>query len=297
MHPILRPQTPPRPSYFHLRCADASLIAGIAGVNPYKGTLGSVGFARFAVQVALAYEVDARQLPSDWTTGYWLQGTSSPGNFTGHHIYGTEVFELNTNLRDAIKPYTDGVELSDSAEAAAWRAKYDYAPANAPPAIFYGDVATSDVYFAGRLLCEAFGNVTAQWTEGKGEYAFTAQEDNATLEAMLRAHRAGRVDVGRVVLMRTASDVDREPPNVPAVEAFQAEQGGFGPAVENIFLAGNPVVQGILADWDAKFKHGVQAQDGFLENFDALHTLTGNPVGARRRRSVASRRGKGPMSR
>jgi purine nucleoside permease len=34
--------------------AEVSLIGGIAGVNPYVATLGSVGFARYAVQVALA---------------------------------------------------------------------------------------------------------------------------------------------------------------------------------------------------------------------------------------------------
>lgn len=55
------------------------LIAGIAGVNPYQGTLGSVTFSRFAVQVALQYELDARQMPSNWSTGYWNYGTSRPG--------------------------------------------------------------------------------------------------------------------------------------------------------------------------------------------------------------------------
>jgi len=30
------------------------MIIGIAGINPFEGTLGSVGIARFAVQVALA---------------------------------------------------------------------------------------------------------------------------------------------------------------------------------------------------------------------------------------------------
>jgi purine nucleoside permease len=46
-------------------------IVGIAGINPYQGTLGTAAFARFAVQVALQYELDARQMPSNWTTGYW----------------------------------------------------------------------------------------------------------------------------------------------------------------------------------------------------------------------------------
>jgi purine nucleoside permease len=47
------------------------LIAGIAGVNPYEGTLATAAFSRFAVQVALQYEMDARQMPANWTTGYW----------------------------------------------------------------------------------------------------------------------------------------------------------------------------------------------------------------------------------
>lgn len=45
------------------------LIAGIAGINPKIGTLGSVTFARYAVQVALQYEIDAREIPENFSTG------------------------------------------------------------------------------------------------------------------------------------------------------------------------------------------------------------------------------------
>lgn len=55
------------------------LVAGIAGVNPYHGTLGTAAFARFSVQVGLMYELDARQKPENWTTGYWALGTKAPG--------------------------------------------------------------------------------------------------------------------------------------------------------------------------------------------------------------------------
>lgn len=76
------------------------------------GTLGSAGFARFSVQSGLgaslssrtsllprgrtrrtvptspicpdsalstAYELDARQMPANWSTGYWALGTKAPG--------------------------------------------------------------------------------------------------------------------------------------------------------------------------------------------------------------------------
>lgn len=45
------------------------MVAGIAGINPEVATLGSVTFARYAVQVALQYEFDAREIPDNFTTG------------------------------------------------------------------------------------------------------------------------------------------------------------------------------------------------------------------------------------
>jgi purine nucleoside permease len=38
------------------------MIAGIAGVNPEVATLASVTFAKYAVQVALQYEFDPREI-------------------------------------------------------------------------------------------------------------------------------------------------------------------------------------------------------------------------------------------
>ncbi|KAL1409231.1 hypothetical protein Q8F55_006064 [Vanrija albida] len=269
------------------------LFAGIAGVNPHVATTGSVGLARYAVQVALAYELDARQMPSNWMTGYWIQGTKAPGTLDGANIYGTEVFELNTNLRDRVRALIPAdIKLNDTAAAAAYRASYSYAPANAPPAVFYGDVATADVYFAGSLLAEAFGNITSLWTNNTGTYALSAQEDNASFEAMVRAHQAKRVDFSRVVLLRTASDFDRAPEGKNTYDEFTADQGGFDPAVQNIFVAGNYIVQGILGEWGA-FKGGVKPQEGWLHDADVFHTLATKRAGLQRRGVERRRVGRG----
>jgi purine nucleoside permease len=47
------------------------LSAGIAGVNPHYGTLGTVAFAQYAVQVGLQYQLDSREIPASFngTTG------------------------------------------------------------------------------------------------------------------------------------------------------------------------------------------------------------------------------------
>lgn len=42
-------------------------------------------------------------------------------------------------------------------------------------------------------------------------YCTTAQEDNAILESFLRAAKAGKLDFGRIMLMRTAANVSMRP--------------------------------------------------------------------------------------
>ncbi|KZO97571.1 purine nucleoside permease [Calocera viscosa TUFC12733] len=234
------------------------MIAGIAGGNPYYTTTGSATFAQYAVQVALGYELDAREMPSNWTTGYFGFGTVAPNLYPGlPNWYGTELFELNTNLLARVMDLVKDVKLNDTADAAAWRSKYDFAPANQPPTIVQCDVATSDVWFSGALLSEAMGNITEVWTNGTGKYCTTAEEDNATLESAVRAHLAGMVDYSRFILMRTVSDFDRQPPNITAYDSLTGAQGGFGVAITNIFTAGWPVVKEIVYDWDA-WKDGTE---------------------------------------
>jgi purine nucleoside permease len=46
------------------------LIAGIAGADPEDASLGSAVWAEWVVDGDLAYEIDAREIPPQWTTGY-----------------------------------------------------------------------------------------------------------------------------------------------------------------------------------------------------------------------------------
>lgn len=255
------------------------LIAGIGGINPEVTTVCSVTFARYAVQVALQYEFDPREIPANFSTGYVPQGSSTPDTYPGD-IYGTEVFEVNDALRKLAVEFARTAVLNDSAEAVAYRALYAspsgiYSEGTKPPSVVECDVATSDVYWSGRLLGEAFSNYTKMVTNGTGVYCNTAQEDNATLEALIRAHAAGLVDFSRVIIMRTASDMDRPYPGQAATANLWWEnQGAFRPAVKNIYLAGVKVVEGIVEGWDATFAQGVDATN-YVGNI--LGTIGGTP--------------------
>lgn len=255
------------------------LIAGIGGINPEVTTVSSVTFARYAIQVALQYEFDPREIPANFSTGYVPQGSTTADQYPGD-IYGTEVFEVNDALRKLAVGFARTATLNDSAEAIAYRALYAsedgiYAAGTQPPSVVECDVATSDVYWSGKILGESFSNFTRLVTNGTGLYCNTAQEDNATLEALLRAHVAGLVDFSRIIIMRTASDMDRPYPGQAATSNLWWEnQGAFLPAVQNIYLAGVEVIEGIIDGWDETFEKGVEATN-YVGNI--LGTIGGTP--------------------
>lgn len=191
---------------FDLRSA-YFLFAGIAGVNPRHGTIGSVALARYAVQVALQYEIDPRSLPQEWPTGYISFGRDYPFEYPAV-AYGTEVFEVNDKLRDAAFSLASKATLTDLKEPQEYRSKYSgsvyqHAMAAKAPSVVRCDIATSDVYYSGTKLALAFENTTKIWTNGTGIYCMSAQEDNAALEVLVRGAVEGLVDFARVIIMRT----------------------------------------------------------------------------------------------
>ncbi|KAF3935727.1 hypothetical protein ABW19_dt0208977 [Dactylella cylindrospora] len=256
------------------------LVCGVSGINPHMGTTGSVTFPRFAVQLALQYEIDSRQLPAGgvgFTSGYFTQGTKTfRNNLYPSIIYGTEVFELSRPLRKRAFLAARKARLFDTDAAAKYRLSYPFSPARDPPSVLMCDTGTADVYWTGSILAEAFGNLTTLLTNGTGRYCTTQQEDNAVLGVLVRAAAAKIVDFSRVIILRTASDFDRAPPGVGELyHLLQAPQGGFPGAIANIYLAGVEVIIDILENWDTDFREGIKP-DNYIG--DILNTLK-NPYG------------------
>ena len=239
---------------------------------------------------------------ADHSFRYVPLGSTAPDQYP-QSIYGTEVFEVNDALRELAIGFAKTAVLNDSSDAEAYRANYasnpTYEAGSRPPSVVGCDVATSDVYYSGALLSEAFGNTTKLYTNGSGVYCTTAQEDNATLEALLRGTISKLVDFSRIIVMRTASDFDRPYNGEPdTVNLFYADQGGFEPSVKNIYLAGIKVVEGILNEWHSTFKEGIKAPNyigdilgslGGVPDFGPGSEFNNNPV-KRIKRSLASKR-------
>ncbi|KAK3182517.1 hypothetical protein K4F52_006157 [Lecanicillium sp. MT-2017a] len=269
-------------------------LGGIAGVNPKHATLGSVALARYAVQVALQYEVDPRSLPQNWSTGYIGYGQVSPDKYPSI-TYGTEVLELNAKLRDIAYNLASKATLVDSGAARRFRARYrpSFEKAAEAPTVVKCDVATSDVYYSGTMLAEAFENTTRLWTNGTGESCMSAQEDNAVLEVLVRGAIEKLVDFSRIIVMRTGkearlpaasnalrypplgSDFDRPAPGQSSLEHLTVtNQNGLDIATTNLYHAGIEVVRGIVSGWNSTFRQGI-APDNYIG--DIFGSLGGFP--------------------
>jgi len=228
------------------------LVAGIAGIDPAQGTLGSAAWARYVVDTGIAHEIDARELPSGWQDGYFGVLTDAPGQ-KPQFDYKTEVFRLDEGLLQKALELSQHVILQDSDDARNYRQHYSEPAARNPPQVIQCDTASGDTWWAGRRLGEHARSWTKLLTDGKGVYCTTQQEDNATLNALTRGAEAGLVDLKRVAVLRSGSDFDRPYPHQPVIDSMLAQRKLAGAArisAENLVLAGMPVVTDIVQHWD-----------------------------------------------
>jgi purine nucleoside permease len=235
------------------------LIAGIAGIDPAQGTTGTAAWARYLVDFGIAHEIDAREMPKTWKNGFLGIMTKSPGEKPKLE-YHTEVAQLDEKLLQKALALSRGAQLDDNDKARAYRAHYRAAPANRPPQVTQCDTLGGDTWWHGDLLGQHAREWTRLLTDGKGVYCTTQQEDNATYNALARATTAGRADVTRLAVLRTASNFDRPYPGQSAAASLLASttgaSGGFGPATTNLYRVGGPLIADIVAHWSA-WQNGV----------------------------------------
>lgn len=88
------------------------VIAGIAGIDPNDGTLGSAAWADWVIDGDLAHEIDAREIPETWDYSLIHLGCGEAWCEEGWAAE-TEVYHLNTTLVDWAFKLSQDVELAD----------------------------------------------------------------------------------------------------------------------------------------------------------------------------------------
>lgn len=230
------------------------LVAGIAGVDPADASLGSAAWATYVVDGDLAHEIDAREIPADWKTGFVPLRKAVPYEMPLREPSEGEVYKLNPELVDWAYGLTKSLDLGDSAALRDRRAQMTGMPnAQRPPFVLKGDTLQSSTFWHGKLLNQWANDWTAYHTKGAANYVTTAMEDTGTLQSLHFLAKAGKVDVNRVLVLRTASNFDSQRPQISAAESLAENKSGgyagFMPAVESAWKVGSTVVHEWLAHW------------------------------------------------
>ena len=231
------------------------LVAGISGFDPADASLGSVAWAEWLVDGDLAHEIDAREIPDDWETGYFPLFSQGPGDQERLSYNLGEVFRLNPTLVNWAYELTRGMKLPDDPTLEATRKLYvDYPVAQRKPFVLKGDQLAAMTFWHGEVLNDWANEWTDYWTGGEGEFVSSAMEDTGTFQSMSYLHEAGKVDKHRMMVLRTASNFTLPPPGKSAADYLREEQhdsyAGLDAALENAYLVGSKVIAELLANWD-----------------------------------------------
>ncbi len=239
------------------------LIAGIAGASPERASLGSAVWARYVVDGDLGYEIDSRETPPGWSTGYVPLRKTQPYQQPADPLDG-QVYALNPSLANWAFNLTRSTPLADSDHLKEIRSNFDGTAANRPPFVTMGDELSSSTYWHGKLYDAWATRWVPYFTAGKAEFATTAMEDSGTLQSLQSLAAAGRIDFSRVMVLRTVSNYDRQPRGMTAAESLAAQRvskfGAYLPSLEAAYTVGHAVVNELLSHWP-KYAQAIPAAD------------------------------------
>jgi purine nucleoside permease len=228
------------------------LIAGIAGVDPADASIGSAAWAEYLVDGDLAHEIDAREIPADWPTGYFARGTRKPYDPKRPEPTG-EMFRLNPKLTEWAYQRTRAIMLQDSPELQKTRAAFTgYPNAQKPPFVLKGDNLAGMTFWHGKLLNDWADQWVSYWTDRKGNFVTSAMEDTGSFQALTYLHPTKKIDKERVMVLRTASNYTMPPPGVSAAEHLLKENEGYAglqASIEAAYQVGSAVVNEIASHW------------------------------------------------
>jgi len=126
------------------------IVAGIAGGNPNRISLGSAAWARYVVDGDLGYEIDSREIPRDWSTGYIPLRKTRPFEPPATPPDG-QSYGLDAALTQWAFDTSRNTTLPDSETLKAARAPFDGAAAQRPPFVAIGDTISSSTFWHGKL--------------------------------------------------------------------------------------------------------------------------------------------------
>ena len=145
---------------------------------------------------------------------------------------------------------TKDVKLDDNDAIRARRMLFLQPAARRAPFVLKGDTISSSTFWHGALMSRWANEWVRYHTGGQGNYVTTAMEDTGTLQSLTWLAAAGRADLRRVLVLRTASNYDQQRPGISAAESLAETKVGsytaYLPALEAAYRVGSKVVHELL---------------------------------------------------
>jgi purine nucleoside permease len=233
------------------------IVAGIGGGDPADVSLGTAVWADRVIDGDLAFEIDGREIPSDWPTGYVPLRQATPYESPGPKEPDEVVYVLNPDLVGWALRLTKDISLADSDEMRMARARFTGFPyAQKPPFVTRGDAMSGSTFWHGARMDEWANAWTRYYTHGQGNFKVVAMEDTGTMQSLRLLGQAGRIDLKRVLVLRTVSNFDRQPPGVSAAASLKDLASGnysaYMPSLEAAETVGDKLVRDIIEHWSER---------------------------------------------
>jgi purine nucleoside permease len=231
------------------------LVAGIAGINPSRGSLGSAVWADCVVDGDVAYEIDGREIPGSWSTGVIPWERTKPYE-EPRPTDMQQLYRLNSALVDWAVRDTKDVILDDTPGMKKMRDRYTgFTKAQEPPKVMKGATLSTSRFWEGAMMSKWAEDWVRYWSGGASQYYTTTCEDSGIMRALTNLANAKKIDLNRVLVLRTASDFDQPPPGETPAQSLATKDspehlGGFLPSLEAAFQVGNKVVSDIVKNWE-----------------------------------------------
>ncbi len=233
------------------------LVAGISGVDPNDVATGSAIWADWIIDGDLSHEIDAREIPAEWSTGYIPLRKAAPYELPFPSEKEVVAVQLNQQLLNWAYNLTKEIKLDDSESIRKMRQLYKgYKAAEIGPTVTIGTQLAASTYWHGELLNNWADDWVKYWTESKGNFITSAMEEMGTYHALDRLHEIGRVDKNRFLVLRTASNYTMQWPGISASESLAGEKisgkgySAYIPSLEAAYKVGSPVVKEIVNNWN-----------------------------------------------
>ena len=241
------------------------LIPAIAGIDPTVASVGSAAWAEWVIDRDSSFEIDARDIPSDWPTGRVPLGRKKPFELPAPELDrfgGVSGYHLNPGLVNWAFELTKDVKLDDTPDLQAIRARYPaYPNGQKPPFVLKGDETAASAWWMGEHMNTLAQQWVRYWTGGKGVSTTTSMEDCGILQSLSFLAQTRRVQLARVLVLRTGSNftvpgTDESTAQLLAGESAEDDAlSAFIPSLEAAYKVGSPVVNELTGHWNKYRDH------------------------------------------